>query len=220
MGLNTNTLRYLTSFCLVAAVSMFSSAAWGADAYAASISITLPGDPGTFSPGPGGQIAASHCLICHSSDYVYTQPPHSQEVWTKIVHKMKSAFGCPIPEDQIPKLVTYLVSQNPKQTAMIRKEASTEKIVKEKGNEIERGKNLYQTNCLTCHGASGKGNGPLGPALIPPASDLTVTKQKTDEELMATIQNGRAGTAMSPWNNILSQQELQNVLAYVRSLSQ
>ena len=32
--------------------------------------------------------------------------------WYEIVKKMKRVFGCPIPEEHIPTLVDYLVSQN------------------------------------------------------------------------------------------------------------
>jgi mono/diheme cytochrome c family protein len=33
---------------------------------------------------------------------------------------------------------------------------------------------LYDTLCASCHGATGKGDGPVAPALVKPVSDLTV----------------------------------------------
>lgn len=72
----------------------------------------LPQDAMFFQPGPGQEIANTYCLICHSADYIYTQPLHSQETWQTIVLKMKNAFGCPIPDDQIAQLSAYLFGQN------------------------------------------------------------------------------------------------------------
>lgn len=48
---------------------------------------TFPSDPITFQSGPGSQIATTYCLICHSAEYMYMQPPHSRERWEKIVKK-------------------------------------------------------------------------------------------------------------------------------------
>ena len=73
-------------------------------------SITFPTDPSSFQPGSGQEIASAYCVICHSADYIYTQPPHSQTTWTEIIKKMKLAFGCPIPDESIALLSEYLDS--------------------------------------------------------------------------------------------------------------
>ena len=74
--------------------------------------LAWPQDFMFFQPGPGQEIANTYCLICHSADYIYTQPLHSQETWQAIVLKMKNMFGCPVPEDQIALLSAYLYGQN------------------------------------------------------------------------------------------------------------
>ena len=181
--------------------------------------IVLPGDPFSFQPDSGSAIASRFCLICHSAEYVYTQPPHPPATWKKIVHKMQLAFGCPIPDDQVSQLVDYLVSQNGIQPTPLVEE------VQEKGlsdnvtqGNMDDGKMVYETNCANCHGREGKGDGPVGQALVPPPSDLTATKDKSDEELLKAINNGLPGTAMPSWKGDLSMQEIQDVLAYIRSL--
>lgn len=183
-------------------------------------SITLPSDPIHYQQAPGSDIASSYCLICHSAEYVYMQPPHHQETWTNIVHKMKSAFGCPIPEEQISPLVSYLVRQNDKQPAVLASQAEPGIPSTIQNASAEKGHRVYQTYCANCHGASGKGDGPVGKILVPPAADLTATTNKPDEELLKSIRDGRPGTAMPSWKNDLSQQDILNVLAYVRSLGQ
>ena len=182
--------------------------------------IVLPGDPFSFQPDSGSAIASRFCVICHSAEYVYTQPPHPQATWKRIVHKMQSAFGCPIPDDQVSQLVDYLVSQNGIQPTPLVEE------VKEKGlsdkmaqGNRDDGKVVYETNCANCHGKEGKGDGPVGQALVPPPSDLTATKNKSYQELLKAINNGRPGTAMPSWKSDLSMQEIQDVLSYIRSLS-
>ena len=186
-----------------------------------STSFVFPSDPFSYQPGPGSSIASSYCGMCHSAEYVYMQPPHSKEQWADIVHKMKSAFGCPIPEDQIPTLVTYLVSQNEMQPSLNLKMEGHQAppLPKDKAN-AEKGKSVYESYCLACHGAQGKGDGPVGSALTPPPSDLTATGKKSDQFLLQTIQNGRPGTAMPSWKEDISPQDIQDVLAYIRQLSQ
>jgi cbb3-type cytochrome c oxidase subunit III len=147
------------------------------------------------------------------------QPPHSKKTWTKIVKKMKSAFGCSIPDDQIPPLVKYLVGQNDIQATSLIEEARTQPPLSPKGEgNVGKGKTVYENNCVTCHGTEGKGDGPIGQVLVPPAGDLTATENKSDQDLIQTIQKGRPGTAMPSWKGGLSSQEIQDVLAYIRSL--
>ena len=84
-----------------------------------------------------------------------------------------------------------------------------------------KGRATYEKICINCHGARGKGDGPTGRLTKPPAADLTSSqvKDKTDDaELLQTIQNGRPGTAMAGMKGELSDQQIHDVLAYIRSL--
>ncbi len=96
----------------VCASMLFVGQQSGAQAMDAASPLSLPHDPISFQQGPGSNIASSYCLICHSAEYVYTQPPHSQERWMEIIKKMKHTFGCPIPDEQISPLAQYLFVQN------------------------------------------------------------------------------------------------------------
>jgi mono/diheme cytochrome c family protein len=83
---------------------------------------------------------------------------------------------------------------------------------------VAAGKKLAETNCVTCHGASGKGDGAAAQALPPPKpADWTSAKVKSesDGELFWKITNGRG--AMPPWKH-LSEKDRWDLVSYVRSL--
>lgn len=75
-----------------------------------ALSIALPDETARFKDGPGLDIVQTYCYACHSADYIITQPPHMPRAfWQAEVEKMKNAFGAPIPDDQVPTIVEYLV---------------------------------------------------------------------------------------------------------------
>lgn len=88
------------------------------------------------------------------------------------------------------------------------------------------GEKVYQTTCIPCHGPDAKGLPNLGKSLHPSDSDFVSTR--TDDELVAYIKVGRAindplnttGVAMPAkgGNPLLSEQEMYDVVAYVRTL--
>ncbi|MDH4193158.1 MAG: c-type cytochrome [Nitrospirota bacterium] len=188
--------------------------------------LNLPSDPISFQAGPGSDIANSYCAICHSAEYVYMQPPHPREQWMEIVKKMKTSFGCPIPDEQISPLVDYLISQNSVQLSTpsypVHKEVPDEMSGQAAKHPVDpkKGKTLYAQHCLNCHGTGGKGDGPIGQSLIPPAANLTLLGKKSDKAILDTIRNGRAGTAMPSWKAYLNQSAMRDLLAFLRTLSQ
>ena len=82
----------------------------------------------------------------------------------------------------------------------------------------EMGESVYRTNCFNCHGATGRGDGPVADSLTPRPADLTteIVQKKTEEELLKIIRDGKQGTSMPSWKGDLSDQNLQDVLAYLR----
>ncbi len=84
------------------------------------------------------------------------------------------------------------------------------------------GKVIYETNCLACHGATGIGDGSGAIGIDPQPADFTDGEWKYGgslTEIENTIRTGSAGTAMVPWENILSEEEIKRVAAYVKSIS-
>jgi cytochrome c5 len=79
-----------------------------------TVKIDLPAENARLKPGPGMDAAEKSCMICHSVDYIYMQPPLSKEQWQAEVVKMKKVFGAPIPDSDVDTIVNYLMSQNGK----------------------------------------------------------------------------------------------------------
>lgn len=69
----------------------------------------LPRETAAFRPGPGAALAQGQCLVCHSADYVSTQPRLNRAQWLASVEKMRTKYGAPVPTNSIPALVEYLV---------------------------------------------------------------------------------------------------------------
>ena len=88
------------------------------------------------------------------------------------------------------------------------------------GDPVAQGKVVYQARCALCHGPEGKGDGPASAALNPKPrnhTDGTYMNSQTDEALLKVIHDGKGG--MPAWKGVLSEQEMQAVLKYVRTLA-
>jgi len=79
------------------------------------------------------------------------------------------------------------------------------------GGDPTSGASAYAQNCAACHGESAQG-GPVGPTLV--SAEM---KAKDDEYYQQVIANGIAGTAMPPWGSRLSTQDIQDIVAFLRS---
>ena len=70
----------------------------------------LPIDEPQLKSGPGAEVVATNCQVCHSADYISTQPPLNRTVWTATVLKMREKYGAPLPTNQVNEIVDYLVN--------------------------------------------------------------------------------------------------------------
>lgn len=84
----------------------------------------------------------------------------------------------------------------------------------------ESGRKIYLESCQSCHGPSGKGDSDVAAYLTPPPSNLTAkpTQAKTDAELRTIILEGRPGTAMAGFDGAFEEAQLNDLIAYIRSI--
>ncbi len=84
-------------------------------------------------------------------------------------------------------------------------------------NPAERGQELFTEYCQSCHGAEGRGNGPLAELLKIPPPDLTLITERANGvfpvDMLATYIDGRGGVEshgtrnMPVWGNIWTDTE-------------
>lgn len=98
--------------------------------------------------------------------------------------------------------------------------SSLSQFVSAADGDSAKGKPIFQAKCVSCHGPAGKGDGPIGKKLKPPASDFTsaASKAKSQDELRRIVENGIPKTAMKGFKKQLTEAEIRDVLAYVLAL--
>ncbi len=89
-----------------------------------------------------------------------------------------------------------------------------------------KGELQYASLCASCHGPRGDGDGPLAEALSPhPAkhSDGQYMNALSDEHLFRVIKEGGPAVGksplMAPWGGVLRDDQIRDVIAFIRSLA-
>ncbi len=73
--------------------------------------ITLPTITIELASGTGKDKTEVLCNICHSLDYITTQPKVSRAQWTATVNKMIKVMGAPISDNDAKVIEDYLAAQ-------------------------------------------------------------------------------------------------------------
>lgn len=102
--------------------------------------------------------------------------------------------------------------------------ASAQEESSKSANPVQ-GKQLFKHYCAVCHGLTGKGNGVNADNLDPHPADLTSREvvSLSDKEIYDVIDEGGAAVelsaAMPPWGRTLTKEQIQSLIAYIRTLS-
>jgi copper resistance protein D len=83
---------------------------------------------------------------------------------------------------------------------------------------IARGQSVYASNCVPCHGADGRGDGPLAASLAVKPADLTATHVfgHGEGDLFWWIGHGIGG-AMPAFADVLSERDIWAAIAFIRA---
>ncbi len=126
-------------------------------------------------------------------------------------------------------MVRYLIHTEDKKEKIIKaiKSILNENSLTHK-TALETGKIVYVTKCMTCHGATGAGDGPTADKVSPKPRNFMSGEFKftsgppgslpTDQDLFKVITEGSIGTAMPSWA-ALSERERWAVIEYIKSLA-
>ena len=99
-----------------------------------------------------------------------------------------------------------------------------------KPGDADRGAEVYQNRCMGCHGEEGEGDGPAAERLNPSPRDFSSGQYKikstafddvvpNDDDLLRMVRDGMPGTAMPGWSDILSEQDMWDVIAYIKTFA-
>lgn len=81
------------------------------------------------------------------------------------------------------------------------------------------GSEVYRANCEMCHGSQGHGDGPAGGSLEPKPGNLAQVQAKAgDDYLFWRIHDGKPGTSMVAWKGILTDEQIWQAIAFIRTL--
>jgi mono/diheme cytochrome c family protein len=116
-----------------------------------------------------------------------------------------AASGGPLSDEDIDAIVAFLRSWEANPPVELPPEVKA-------GQTALTGVQVFAAVCSRCHGANGEGG--LGPAL----ADPQVQGKYDDQGLFDTISLGHEATAMLPWGDILTQEQIEQLVRYIRSL--
>ncbi|NIR45635.1 MAG: c-type cytochrome [Gemmatimonadetes bacterium] len=95
--------------------------------------------------------------------------------------------------------------------------------------DTERGRELYDRWCAECHGTDGAGEGSAAAYMMPRPRDFTTGLYQirttangelpTDADLVRVIEDGMPGTAMPGWESKFSDDEVRDLVAYIKDFS-
>jgi mono/diheme cytochrome c family protein len=91
--------------------------------------------------------------------------------------------------------------------------------------DVDAGETKFKQLCATCHGDDGRGDGPAARALRPAPRDMTDQAwqdETSDDHIRLVTEKGGVAAGLAPtmtaFGHALSDEDLDNIVAYIRSL--
>ena len=83
------------------------------------------------------------------------------------------------------------------------------------------GAKVFATNCVPCHGPQGHGDGMASQSLDPKPKNLAAFQASVgDDYLFWRINEGKPGTSMVAWKGILTEEQIWQTVAFIRTLEE
>lgn len=216
-------------------VASDSSSTSAASANPAAASGSTGGSTGKTADSGGKAIFDSHgCKGCHGEAGGGGAGPALTDISTKYpsakltallkapTAKMKTAGMVPMTLNaaDTKALVTYLGSLGGKSGAS----GASKKPGTEAASSKQEPAAAYHSFCASCHGDSGKGNGPGAEAFNPPPADFTdcaKMKMRSDEFLYKVVPKGGSAEGLSRtmpgWSEAFTDSQMHGLVEYLKS---
>ena len=183
----------------------------------------------------GRRIFLQNCAVCHATDAGGTPgnyPNLTDKDWIwggtpeNIINTITNGHTGAMPAGGA--LISVTPGQAPSAEDQQKLEDVSNYILALGGYEhdqalAEKGKELYSTSCVACHGPDGKGNPVIGGINLADQTWLYAEDSEDPAALKTFIQNQiqhPRNNVMPAWKDILGEAKIKVVAAYVYSLSQ
>ena len=112
----------------------------------------------------------------------------------------------------------YLLASGEPDEVLVKRPAEPTNPIVADAASIARGQLLFAQHCVSCHGVTGRGDGPSAAALRPPPPDLTLphTASHSDGYLFAAIRDGFPGSSMPAWGGELTEAQEWDLVNAIR----
>jgi mono/diheme cytochrome c family protein len=118
-----------------------------------------------------------------------------------------TSFGGPLDDSDIDAIVDFLRSWEADPPVELPPEIPVQSVALEASA-------VYSELCAQCHGPEGKGS--IGPSLAASEFQSSIT----DPELFDSINLGHSATAMIGWGEVLNSDQIQQMVTFIRGLSE
>ena len=84
---------------------------------------------------------------------------------------------------------------------------------------VSAGREIYEAECVSCHGPAGRGDGPLAATLDPPPLDLAIhVPLHPDDSLFDFVFNGIEGTGMPAFGERYGELDTWHIINFIQTL--
>ena len=175
----------------------------------------------------GAQLFGDNCSVCHGADGrgVKGFPSLADRDWLwggepeTVAETIRVGVNSTHPDTRASEMIAFGAGGilDPTQVANVADyvmSLSVPSFGRAKPNAVRAGREVYDANCVPCHGADGKGNQSLG---VPNLTDLAWINGSDWESVYTVVVHGRKGE-MPSWEGRLPAAERKLLAAYVLDL--
>jgi mono/diheme cytochrome c family protein len=125
----------------------------------------------------------------------------------------------PINADEAPSTLEKKVFGFAVRASVARHSAEQAGIATPTDDHLQGGAEIYKAMCAQCHGQLNGRASLLGGSFYPPAPQLPGhSTTYTEPELFWIVKHGIRNTSMPAWRNLLSDDDIQQVVAFLKTL--